>query len=137
VDLREWATKSGDKRSDLKLFAATAYDISPGKPPQPLAGGACQESVLAIAPGYIVSLWRHPDRTYFARIENKWPIGDLLKITSRKSVADLVIFHFRRRDQARAGVSKPVTAAFVVTNARGCIDLVKSMYARADGAGGP
>lgn len=112
VDLRLWGNCKGTNspRDELHLFNVSE-DERPGS------------ALIAISPGYVIFLRPHPDRTNFARIEEKWPMEDLLKITSKKSVDNLVVFHFKKPGQG--GSSQ---GSYIVTESRKCIELVKRYY---------
>jgi hypothetical protein len=123
VDLRAWCEPAKDgKEGDVKLFRATRHGEAAGE----------EDCILAVLPTFVIRLRVHLERPNFARIEEKRLISTVLKITSKKSVADLVIFHFKPAGHevasGPAAAAAPLVRSYVVQDSRACIELVKSHY---------
>ena len=106
------------------------------------------ECLVAVTPDAVMRLRLHPNKPGFASVTSTCFVCDLLKITTRKSVQDLVVFHFSKAGACIGvgasavsgagptteppprgiGSEAGVVDAYVITGSRGCIELVKQHY---------
>eukprot|EP00940_MAST-03C_sp_MAST-3C-sp2_P000977 g977.t1 len=82
---------------------------------------------ITVSNGTFVSLRESDAHKGWASVVSKFVLGDLVKVTSRKSAKNLVVFHIKGRE-GEGGASKVKQLSFIVHEKAACVALVKRRY---------
>ncbi|OQR96246.1 hypothetical protein ACHHYP_16551 [Achlya hypogyna] len=82
---------------------------------------ACE---LVVTNGYLLSVEPEPDRPGWGRIDERRRLKLLTKITSRRTVPNSVVFHFKQHEED----DSVDHVAFIVEERSACLELVKQRF---------